>query len=116
MQVKRIKNKICVPVENDEYQKRRFYNASRLDQVDLCNSWDLLSCAFEVATTVAAAYFLLQRIVVVGRLAAAAAATLAAAAAATLAAASSFDKFDINIAEAPKCIYALPSIAYMFVT
>jgi len=79
-----------------------------LDQVDLCNSWDLLSCAFEVATTVAAAYFLLQRIVVVGR--------LAAAAAATLAAASSFDKSDINIAEAPKCIYALPSIAYMFVT
>ena len=108
MQVKRIKNKICVQVENDEYQKRRFYNASRLDQVDLCNSWDLLSCAFEVATTVAAAYFLLQRIVVVGR--------LAAAAAATLAAASSFDKSDINIAEAPKCIYALPSIAYMFVT
>jgi len=106
--VKRIKNKICVPVENDEYQKRRFYNASRLDQVDLCNSWDLLSCAFEVATTVAAAYFLLQRIVVVGR--------LAAAAAATLAAASSFDKSDINIAEAPKCIYALPSTAYMFVT
>jgi len=108
VQVKRIKNKICVQVENDEYQKRRFYNASRLDQVDLCNSWDLLSCAFEVATTVAAAYFLLQRIVVVGR--------LAAAAAATLAAASSFDKSDINIAEAPKCIYALPSIAYMFVT
>ena len=108
MQVKRIKNKICVQVENDEYQKRRFYNASRLDQVDLCNSWDLLSCAFEVATTVAAAYFLLQRIVVVGR--------LAAAAAATLAAASSFDKSDINIAEAPKCIYALPSRAYMFVT
>ena len=108
MQVKRIKNKICVQVENDEYQKRRFYNASRLDQVDLCNSWDLLSCAFEVATTVAAAYFLLQRIVVVRR--------LAAAAAATLAAASSFDKSDINIAEAPKCIYALPSIAYMFVT
>jgi len=71
VQVKRIKNKICVQVENDEYQKRRFYNASRLDQVDLCNSWDLLSCAFEVATTVAAAYFLLQRIVVVGRLAAA---------------------------------------------
>ena len=108
MQVKRIKNKICVQVENDEYQKRRFYDASRLDQVDLCNSWDLLSCAFEVATTVAAAYFLLQRIVVVGR--------LAAAAAATLAAASSFDKSDINIAEAPKCIYALPSTAYMFVT
>ena len=108
MQVKRIKNKICVQVENDEYQKRRFYNASRLDQVDLCNSWDLLSCAFEVATTVAAAYFLLQRIVVVGR--------LAVAAVATLAAASSFDKSDINIAEAPKCIYALPSTAYMFVT
>ena len=95
-------------VENDEYQKRRFYNASRLDQVDLCNSWDLLSCAFEAATAVAAAYFLLQRIVVVRR--------LAAAAAATLAAASSFDKSDINIAEAPKCIYALPSTAYMFVT
>ena len=108
MQVKSIKNKICVPVENDEYQKRIFYNASRLDQVDLCNSWDLLSCAFEVATTVVAAYFLLQRIVVVRR--------LAAAAAATLAAASSFDKSDINIAEAPKCIYALPSTAYMFVT
>ena len=108
MHVKRIKNKICVPVENDEYQKRRFYNASRLDQVDLCNSWDLLSCAFQVATTVAAAYFLLQRIVVVRR--------LAAAAAATLAAASSFDKSDINIAEAPKCIYALSSTAYMFVT
>ena len=108
MQVKRIKNKICVQVENDEYQKRRFYSASRLDQVDLCNSWDLLSCAFEVATTVAAAYFLLQRIVVVRR--------LAAAAAATLAAASSFDKSDINIAEAPKCTYALPSTAYMFVT
>jgi len=108
VQVKRIKNKICVQVENDEYQKRRFYSASRLDQVDLCNSWDLLSCAFEVATTVAAAYFLLQRIVVVGR--------LAAAAAATLAAASSFDKSDINIAEAPKCIYALPSTTYMFVT
>jgi len=108
VQVKRIKNKICVQVENDEYQKRRFYDASRLDQVDLCNSWDLLSCAFEVATTVAAAYFLLQRIVVVRR--------LAAAAAATLAAASSFDKSDINIAEAPKCIYALPSTAYMFVT
>ena len=74
----------------------------------MCNSWDLLSCAFQVATTVAAAYFLLQRIVVVGR--------LAAAAAATLAAASSFDKSDINIAEAPKCIYALPSTTYMFVT
>ena len=74
----------------------------------MCNSWDLLSCAFEVATTVAAAYFLLQRIVVVGR--------LAVAAVATLAAASSFDKSDINIAEAPKCIYALPSTAYMFVT
>ena len=74
----------------------------------MCNSWDLLSCAFEAATAVAAAYFLLQRIVDVGK--------FAAAAAATLAAASSFDKFDINIAEAPKCIYALSSTAYMFVT
>jgi len=106
--VKRIKNKICVPVENDEYQKRIFYNASRLDQVDLCNSWDLLSCAFEAATAVAAAYFLLQRIVDVGR--------FAAAAAATLAAASSSDQSDIYIAEARKCISALPSTAYMFVT
>jgi len=108
VQVKSIKNKICVQVENDEYQKRRFYNASRLDQVDLCNSWDLLSCAFEAATAVAAAYFLLQRIVDVGR--------FAAAAAATLAAASSSDQSDIYIAEARKCISALPSTAYMFVT
>ena len=74
----------------------------------MCNSWDLLSCAFEVATAVATAYFLLQRIVNVGR--------LAAAAATTLAAAGSSDKSDIYIAEAPKCISALPSTAYMFVT
>jgi hypothetical protein len=79
VQVKRIKSKICVQVENDEYQKIRFCNALRLDQVDLCNSWDLLSCAFEAATAVAAAYFLLQRIADVGRLAAAAVTTLAAA-------------------------------------
>jgi hypothetical protein len=89
VQVNRIKNKIRVQVENERVpKKRRFYNASRLDQVDLCNSWDLLSCAFEAAIVVVAAYFLLQRIVNVGRLAAAAAAI-------TLAAASSSSKSDI---------------------
>jgi hypothetical protein len=46
---------------------------------------------------VVAAYFLLQRIVNVGR--------LAAAVATTLAAAGSFDKSDIYIVEAPKCIF-----------
>ena len=66
----------------------------------------LLDCDIRTALADVDVYFLLQGIVDVGR--------FAAAAAATLAAASSSDQSDIYIAEAPKCISALPSTAYMF--